>query len=300
MDNGPIDLHVHSSYSSDGEVSPARLVEMAAELGLAAVALADHDTVAGLDEFITAGARLGVETVPGVELTADRRAGDYLHILGYFVEPASRPMTEIVERLTDARLEQAAGRVAELRELGLVLDEERIAYYARGFPPVGPVIAMAVMERSENRNHPLLTELYEGPKADAPYFHFDRDLLSDGKLAFVPVERPSPAEAADAIRDSGGVPVLAHPGEQFSLPDDRNEIINVINAGIAGLEVYCSYHDETDEEAFSSLADELGLVKTAGSDYHGSPVKPHIEMGRISHNPYSLLTDLKERLARGR
>ncbi|UCE26572.1 MAG: PHP domain-containing protein, partial [Candidatus Coatesbacteria bacterium] len=93
MDKGPIDLHVHSSYSSDGGVPPARLVEMATKLGLAAVALADHDTVAGLDEFITAGARSGVETVPGVELTVDRREGDYLHILGYYVEPASRPMT---------------------------------------------------------------------------------------------------------------------------------------------------------------------------------------------------------------
>jgi len=300
MDTRPIDLHLHSSYSSDGGVPPARVVEMAAELGLAAVALTDHDTVAGLDEFIDAGARLGVEAVPGVELTVDRGVGDYLHILGYFIEPASPPISELISRLTDARLEQAAGRVARLKELGLVLDEERVAYYARGLPPVGPVIAMAVLERPENRHHHLLAELYEGPKADAPYFHFDRDLLSDGKPAFVPVERPAPAEVVDAIRAGGGVPVLAHPGEQFSLPDDRAEITRVINAGIAGLEVYCSYHNDADEEAFGALADEMGLVKTAGSDYHGSPVKPHIKMGQISHNPYSLLSDLKERLGRGR
>jgi predicted metal-dependent phosphoesterase TrpH len=299
MDARPIDLHVHSSYSSDGEVPPARLVEMAAELGLAAVALADHDTVDGLDEFTEAGGRSGVEAVPAVELTADRD-GDYLHILGYFVEPTARPLTELIDRLTGARLEQAAGRIKRLRELGLVLDEERVAHYALGLPPVGPVVAMAVLERPENREHPLLAELYEGPKADAPYFHFDRDVLSEGKPAFVPVERPSAAEAADAIWESGGVPVLAHPGEQFSLPEDRDDIIRVIDAGIVGLEVYSSYHDAADEATFGGLADELGLVKTAGSDYHGSPVKPHIKMGQISHNPYSLLADLKERLGRGR
>lgn len=299
MDSRPIDLHVHSSYSSDGEVPPARLVEMAAELGLTAVALADHDTVDGLDEFTETGKSSGVETVPGVELTVDH-GGGYLHILGYFIRHGSGRITELINRLTEARIEQAAGRVARLRELGLVLDEKRVAYYARGLPPVGPVIAMAVLERPENRDHPLLAELYEGPKADTPYFHFDRDVLSGGKPAFVPVERPSPAETVDVIWDSGGVPVLAHPGEQFSLPEDRDDIIRVIDAGIAGLEVYCSYHDAADEEAFGGLADELGLVKTAGSDYHGSPVKPHIKMGQISHNPYSLLVDLKERLGRGR
>ena len=233
MDSRPIDLHVHSSYSSDGEVPPARLVEMAAELGLTAVALADHDTVDGLGEFAEAGTRSGIETVPGVELTADH-GGGYLHILGYFIRHGSGRITELIDRLTEARLEQAAGRVARLRELGLVLDEKRVAYYARGLPPVGPVIAMAVMERPENRDHPLLAELYEGPKTDAPYFHFDRDVLSEGKPAFAPVERPSPAETVDVIWDSGGVPVLAHPGEQFSLPEDRDGIIRVIDAGIAG------------------------------------------------------------------
>jgi predicted metal-dependent phosphoesterase TrpH len=196
MDSRPIDLHVHSSYSSDGEVPPARLVEMAAELGLAAVALADHDTVDGLDELAEAGTRSGVETVPGVELTVDH-GGGYLHILGYFIRHGSGRITELINRLT-------------------------------------------------------------------------------------------------------GVPVLAHPGEQFSLPEDRDDIIRVIDAGIAGLEVYCSYHDAADEGAFGGLADELGLVKTAGSDYHGSPVKPHIKMGQISYNPYSLLTDLRERLGLGR
>jgi predicted metal-dependent phosphoesterase TrpH len=299
MDNRPIDLHVHSSYSSDGELPPARLVELALDAGLAAIALTDHDTVEGLDEFAGAGARLGVETVPGVELTVDHDGG-YLHILGYFIQHESGPMIEMINRLTKARLEQTAGRVARLRELGLVVDEGRVAYHARGLPPVGPVIGMAVLERPENRGHPLLAELYAGPKADAPYFYFDRDLLAEGNPAYVPVERPSPAEAAEVIWQSAGIPILAHPGEQFSLPEDRGKLNAVINSGVAGLEVYCSYHNGEQEKAFDELADELGLVKTAGSDYHGSPVKPFIKMGQISHNPYTLLEKLRARWRKGR
>lgn len=276
-----------------------RLVETAIDTGLAAIALTDHDTVDGIDEFLEAGTFAGVETVPGVELTVDHNGG-YLHILGYFIQHRSGPMAKLINKLTEARLEQAAGRVARLRELELVVNEERVAYHARGLPPVGPVIGMAVIERPENRNHPLLTELYEGPKADAPYFHFDRDLLAEGKPAYVSVERPPPAEAVNVIRDSDGIPILAHPGEHFSLPEDRDRLIGIISSGIAGLEVYCSYHDRTKEKVFEELADELGLVKTAGSDYHGSPVKPHVKMGRISHNSYSLLETLRERWKKGR
>jgi predicted metal-dependent phosphoesterase TrpH len=299
MDNRPIDLHIHSSYSSDGESPPARLVEIASDAGLAAIALTDHDTVEGLGEFTEAGTRLGVETVPGVELTVNHNGG-YLHVLGYFIRHDSGPMTEMINRLTEARFKQTAGRIARLRELGLVVDEGRITYHARGLPPVGPVIGMAVLERIENRDHPLLAELYVGPKADAPYFHFDRDLLAEGKPAYVPVERPAPAEAVDVIWRSDGIPVLAHPGEQFSLPEDRGKLNAVIDTGIAGLEVYCSYHNDEQEKAFGELADELGLVKTAGSDYHGSPVKPYIKMGQISHNPYTLLEKLRDRRRKGR
>jgi predicted metal-dependent phosphoesterase TrpH len=299
MDTCPIDLHVHSSYSSDGELPPAHLVERALDTGLAAIALTDHDTVEGLDEFAEAGAYLSVETIPGVELTVDHNGG-YLHILGYYIQHRSGRMTELISRLTEARLEQAAGRVARLRELGLVVNEDRVAYYSRGLPPVGPVIGMAVLERPENRNHPLLSELFDDPKADAPYFHFDRDLLAEGKPAYVPVERPSPAEAVDVIWETAGVPILAHPGEQFSLPEDLDRLIQVISSGVAGLEVYCSYHNDEKEKAFSELADELGLVKTAGSDYHGSPVKPHIKMGQISYNPYTLLKKLRDRWRKGR
>ncbi len=299
MDSRTIDLHLHSSCSSDGEIPPARVVEMAYDLGLAAAALTDHDTVEGLDEFARAGARVGVETIPGVELTVGY-GERYLHVLGYFIEPGSGAMTRTIRRLTDARFAQASGRIARLKELGIVVDEDRVAYYARGLPPVGPIIGMAVLERPENRRHPLLAELYEGPKAAAPYFHFDRDLLAIGKPASFTVERPSPGDAVGVIRDSGGIPVLAHPGDHFSLPEDRGELIELINTGIAGLEIYCSYHDADEERGFAALADELGLVVTAGSDFHGGPVKPHVTIGGISHNPYSLLETIRERWRKGR
>lgn len=293
MTRGPIDLHVHSSFSSDGAVAPADLVNMARAAGLGAVALTDHDTVDGLGQFTYAARRTDVEVVPGIELTVDYDGG-YLHILGYFIDRRAPALEEVINELAEARRAQAAGRIGKLRGLGLVVDEELVKHYARGLAPVGPVIGMAVLERPKNRKHPLLAELFEPPKSAAPYFHFDRDLLAEGKPAHFPVKRPTPGEAAEVIRAAGGIPILAHPGDRFSLPADGGRIMELIRAGIAGLEVYSTYHNPEEERAFACFARENSLAATAGSDFHGSPVKPGVKLGGITNNDYSLLADLRE------
>jgi predicted metal-dependent phosphoesterase TrpH len=287
-------LHLHSSYSSDGQYPPAELVRLAEEAGLAAVALTDHDVVAGLPEFMAAGERSAVETIPGTEFTCD--LGErWVHILGYFVDWEHEAIARAIDGLTTARARQAEGRLANLRALGLVVDEERLAEVARGQLPVGPVIGRVVLNDAANDGHPLLEELRRPPKNEAPYFHFDRDLLSHDRPAYFPVRRMSPAEAVAVMRAAGGAAVFAHPGDRFRLPEDKGLFVELAEAGLAGVEAYCSYHTEEQGEQFEALARELNLVPTAGSDFHGADVKPHVQLGAVTHNSYALVEELRAR-----
>jgi len=287
-----IDLHLHSSFSSDGEIEPKALVEMAAGIGLTAIALTDHDTVDGLDEFIAAGKRTGIETIPGIEITTTYE-GRFTHILGYFIDHQRGCVTEYITRLEDARREQTAGRIAKLRDLGINVSEERVDFHARGRLPVGPIIGMAALEDQSNRNHPLLIQYFTEPPPDRPFILFDKELLADDKPAGYPVGRPSIFDAIDVILEADGLPVFAHPGDKYKLPDDERVFTASAERGMVGIEVYCSYHGADEERAFGGLADQLNLVKTAGSDFHGPKVKPGIKMGDISYNEYSIVDRLK-------
>jgi predicted metal-dependent phosphoesterase TrpH len=286
-----VDLHVHSSYSSDGQYPPAELVRLAEEKGLAALALTDHDEVAGLPEFMAAGEAGPVEAIPGVEL-GER----WVHVLGYFIDWEAEAMRRALDELTEARRTQAVGRLANLRRLGILVDEDKLAGEARGQPPVGPVIGRVVLNDPENEGHPLLAELRRPPKSTAPYFHFDRDLLSHNKPAYFPVRRMSPADAVGVIRAAGGAAVFAHPGDRFRLPQDEAVFADLASAGLAGIEAYCSYHNDDQGPAFEALARRLGLVATAGSDFHGPAVKPHVAMGGVTHNGYAIVDELRARL----
>ncbi len=291
-----VDLHVHSSFSSDGEIPPAELVALARDAGLAAVALTDHDEVAGLPAFLAAGHDGGVETIPGVELTCD--LGErWVHVLGYFIDGGAPSIKAALASLAEARRRQTEGRLARLRALGIIVDDEKLAQAARGQPPVGPIIGTVVLNDAANDGHPLLAEFRRPPKAALPYFHFDRDMLSHGKPAYFPVRRISPPEAVAAIGAAGGVAVFAHPGDRFRLPDDEGVFIELAAAGMVGLEAYTSYHTPAQEEQFAAFAARLGLVATAGSDFHGAMVKPHVRLGGISHHAYAIVEELKARRA---
>jgi len=293
-DKRKVDLHVHSYYSSDGQYSPAELIAFAGAAGLVAAALTDHDEVGGLPEFAAAGEAAAVEAIPGVELTCD--LGErWVHILGYFIDGGAPSIREALAALTRARRRQAAGRLARLRELGVVVDDEKLDAEARGQPPVGPIIGSVVLNDPANDAHPLLEPFRRPPKSAMPYFHFDRDMLSHGKPAYFPVDRMSPAEAVRVIAAAGGVAVFAHPGDKFRLPADEAVFRELAAAGLAGLEAYSSYHEPAQEDEFAAFARRLGLVVTAGSDFHGPKVKPHVLMGKMRYNPYVMVEELKAR-----
>ncbi|OWA36896.1 phosphatase [Saccharibacillus sp. O16] len=262
------DLHMHST-SSDGMNTPTELVRLAAERGLAGLALTDHDTAAGVAEAADEAKRLGLDFVPGVEIST-RSGGKDIHMLGYGFDPAD---VTFMERLTGLRSvrDQRNDRILErLRELGVEITLEEVQ--ERSGRPLKP-------GESVGRPHMadvLVRKGYAVDLRDA----FDK-YLAEGAAAYVSPPRISPREAAHWIREAGGVPVLAHPG----LYGDDDLVRAVLDdAKPSGIEVRHPDHGAEDEVRYRKLADEYGLLTSAGSDYHG------VRQGKVFHGELGAYT----------
>ncbi|MEW6659290.1 MAG: PHP domain-containing protein [Thermodesulfobacteriota bacterium] len=274
-----IDLHTHST-ASDGSLRPGEVVRLAKEAGLKALALTDHDTTDGLAEAMAAGEKLGVEVIPGVEISA-QFTDDTMHILGYFIDFASGKLAERLEVLKQARKERNPKIVAKLNALGLPITMEQVERLSGGGQVGRPHIARALLESG-----------YVGTMQQA----FDIYLKNGGK-AYVEKYRFPPKEALDMIREAGGVPVLAHPFtlEMGSAAALKEVLLDLQAKGLAGIEIFYADHSPEQEAMYLKLARELGLLITGGSDFHGLN-KPEITLGNIrSRNrlTYDLVTALK-------
>ena len=264
-----IDLHTHTDRS-DGTFAPAELVRLAAQRGLDVVGVTDHDTTDGLDEAVAAGLEVGVEVVPGVELSAEHE-GTSIHVLCYWMDVSNAALQEELSRLRDERFRRGERMVERLRELGLPVEFERVSQIAMGGNIVRPHIAQAMVEAG----------LVETEK-DA----FDR-WIGDGRPAHVPKHALDPLDALALIRGAGGLGVLAHPGmwgDETSVPEML--IAAMAGSGMAGLEVDHTDHDPVGREHWRRLADRLGLIATGGSDCHGTRYDP-IRLGTALCDPAS-------------
>lgn len=262
-----IDLHAHTT-ASDGTYAPAALVELAAERGLTVLGVADHDTIDGLAAAMAAGQRLGLEIVPGVEFSLrHEREKQFvgLHLLGYFIDPQSPSLTEIMSKVRQGRLDQKIRQIEKLQSFGFDVPVEAVLARANGVPG-RPHIAAVLLERNPGRfqNIQQIFDEYLGTGAKA---HVGRQFAL------------TLAEAAGVIKKAGGAPVLAHPGAYDSRLDPITIVRNAAAAGVEGVEVYYPYnqgrHLAGDRSRWiariEALADELGLLRTGGSDFHGRP-----------------------------
>jgi 3',5'-nucleoside bisphosphate phosphatase len=266
-----IDLHTHTDRS-DGTFAPAELVRLAAERGLDVVAVTDHDTTEGLDEALEAGSELGIEVVPGVELSAEYD-GTSVHVLCYWMDVADAPLQEELRRLRDERFRRGEQMVEKLRELGLPIEFERVREIAKGGNIVRPHLAQAMVEAG-----------YVETEKEA----FDR-WIADGRPAHVPKHALHPLDAVGLIRGADGLCVLAHPGmwgDESSVPEELIEAM--AGAGMAGLEVDHTDQDLEQREQYRKLADRLGLIPTGGSDCHGTRYDP-IRLGTALCDPASFV-----------
>lgn len=256
-----IDLHCHSTFS-DGSLAPEQLIAEAAKIGLAALALTDHDTVAGLPRFLAAAAGTAVRAVPGVELSVDCSSG-VMHMLGYWMDTANPELIRQMEWIRNGREMRNRGMLEKLNALGFAMTWEEVQALAGedvvGRPHFGQV---------------MLQKGYAKDKNEV----FDK-WLGDGKPAYVDRPRLTAAAAVAVIRQAGGVAVLAHP---FTLRVSRDALASLFfelaAAGLAGVECYYSEHSAELTKEFLAMARQANLVPTGGSDFHGE-VSPGIRLG---------------------
>jgi 3',5'-nucleoside bisphosphate phosphatase len=246
------DLHSHSNRS-DGTLRPAEVMVLAAQRGLAGVALTDHDTFDGLEEAAATANEIDLDFVPGIEFSAEHE-GASLHILGYWVDPDDAAIEAELLRLTATRFRRGEMIIEKLRELGFDISLERVLQLAGGDAIARPHIAEAMVEAG------IVADEKEA---------FDRYISDDG-LAYVPKHALPPMEALRLIEEAGGVCVLAHPGMWRGSDTVPDELIEEMAAsGMVGLEVRHPDHDEEMRAKYSAMAERLDLVATAASDCHG-------------------------------
>jgi 3',5'-nucleoside bisphosphate phosphatase len=246
------DLHVHSD-ASDGTDPPAEVMRRAAQAGLDAVALTDHDTVAGL-AAARRGLPVGLTLVPGMELSC-RLHDRSLHLLAYLFDPDQPELAEQTRRIRDDRVLRARAMVRRLADLGVDITWDQVAAIA-GQAVVGrPHIARAMAA--------------SGAIAE-PGEAFTRDWIGDGGRAYVERYALDPVYAIRLVRTAGGVAVIAHPraDRDSMVPDEQ--IAALAAAGLAGVEVFHPDQPEPEQAGLLALTRDLGLVATGGSDDHGS------------------------------
>ena len=277
-----IDLHLHTTHS-DGSLSPTGVLRLAHKAGVTALAITDHDIVSGIPEAIEVGAELGIEVVPGVEISS-RLGNSELHILGYFLHWQDQELHQRLAALRASRHSRNPQIIERLRALGLDVTYEEVRALA-GTDSVGrPHIARVLMDKQ-----------YVTSAKDA----FDR-YLADGRPAYVARELPKPEEAIAWIRAAGGVAVLAHPTWAKVSGEGLNTLLTTLKAeGLGGIEVHYSTHTRRQTTEYLELAKRLDLLITGGSDFHGI-TKPDIEVGTGRGGlkvPEKLLEPLKQAAA---
>jgi len=221
--------------------------------GVRFLGLTDHDTVAGIPEAQEAGAGLGVEVIPGVELSTSLTSGEDVHLLGYFIDITNPELLAGLAAFAAARQERATRILARLREIGIALDTEQVYAFA-GHGTIGrPHIARALVAAGHAQDLP-----------DA----FSR-LIGRNKPAYIPRPRVDPRDAIALVKAAGGVPVLAHP---FSPGGVEGVLDRLMPVGLQGMEVDYGEYTPADRGTLRQIAARRGLIATGGSDFHGEGV----------------------------
>ena len=275
-----IDLHTHS-LCSDGAQTPADVVRTAKEAGLAAIALSDHDNIEGVQEAMDAGKALGVEVIPAVELSA--QSDTELHILGYFVDIHNKKLQDAMAYALQVRDERQEETCRKLNEQGFAITMEEARAEAHGNPVLCRAHFAQVMVRKG----------YAESVKDA----FNK-YLSVGCYAYSNRQALTAKEAISLIREAGGIAVAAHL-HLIKMPDNelREYLKELISYGLSGVEGYYTDYSPDMEQRYQTMAKELGLVISGGTDYHGAN-KPHIAIGKGKGEleiPYSVLEGLRKR-----
>jgi hypothetical protein len=263
--------------ASDGRLTPAELVDRAAEAGLTTIAVTDHDTTAAVDEVTALAAAHGIRVVPGIEITAVDVGRD-VHVLGYFFEHRGPVLAAFLARQRGLRVDRVREIGARLRALDVPVDVDALVAEAAALP--GTSIGRPWLARA----------LVDAGHVESVAAAFDR-LLGFGQPAYVPRTGVSPTEVVAVVHAAGGIASFAHPG----LTKRDWLLAPMAEAGLDAIEVYHSDHSAEARGAYRALAERLGLAASGGSDFHGFG-RTRDALGLVSLPP-DALADLEARAA---
>lgn len=276
---GYIDLHTHSN-KSDGSMTPAQLVRHAKEAGLAAISLTDHDCIDGVREALGEGEKIGLEVVPGIEFSA--KSETETHILGYYIDIENTDVLNALEEIKHIRTERMAETSRLLKKLGFDVSVEEVLKIAPGGIVGRAHFAKVMAEKG------YVSSVKEGFES----------YLASGKPAYSDRQHLTAGEAVRLIKQAGGLAFAAHL-HLMRKPDAElyTFIRELKEEGLDGVEGYYTEYTPEMQENYQSLAKNLGLLISGGTDFHAQ-MKPHIRIGTGFGNlkiPYSVLKEIQEK-----
>lgn len=292
-----LDYHIHSCFSDDGQYTPDQIIQMAKEANMRMISIADHDTAEAYAHFDYQNIE-GLEVVTGIELDCIID-GINLHVLGYGINPLDEAFAQVSKNIADQEKTAGKKRIELVKKLGIELDEEWIIQQANGKTITGELIGEAALNNEKNEHLPILEPYRKnGSRSDNPLVNFYWDICAPTKPAYVPIEFISLDEAVKMIHQSGGIAVLAHPGN--NIHEDEDLLDQIMQAGVDGIEVYSSYHQAHQIEFYHQKALDYDCLITCGSDFHGK-IKPTIKIGNAvcKESDDELLQAFKKALKKG-
>lgn len=258
-----VDFHIHTKFS-DGQASPAEIVRAAKALGYEKIAITDHDGIDGLPEAFAESEKTGLPVIAGMELATETSSGTELHILGYGMDLENPRLHEAMKNLSERRAARNTMLIAALQEMGYDISEEELKKLQPNDYIGKPVIARALIARGYASSIP---EVFQSKK-----------MLGSEKALAIRKEKLEAGKAVQLIRETGGLPVLAHPiqakkigrpGSEEFYENIEKIIAELVEAGLGGLE--CFHPDQNEEQSrrFVKLAQKYDLCISRGSDFHG-------------------------------
>lgn len=272
-----IDLHVHTT-ASDGEYNPKDVIKMAKENNVETIAIADHDTVAGLEEAIEEGEKIGVEVIPAIELNAKVEKGK-MHILGYYMDYKDKDFMQAMETLRKDRDDRNMEFIEEFHKQNVKITLEQVKKYAIGSIIAKPHFARALYDNGYIND---IEEAYTNYFNVPPMKNIKRQSIT-------------PKQAINLIKNAGGIAVIAHP-VTLKLNDDElnKEIKELKSYGLDGIECYNNIHTKEEINKLKKIANENDMLITAGSDFHGPITTPEVIIGRGKDD--NIITDIPDML----
>lgn len=270
-----IDLHIHSSYSNDGELSILQIAQACVENRINTFSLTDHNCVQGNFEAIKIAKELNLDFIPGIEIDCTFNDID-LHVLGYGINWQSADFKELEDDISLKVTNSFSAMIDNLDRLGIKVDASEVLNKAAGKLPSAELIAEVLLGDTKYDYPELLPYRNGGKRGDMPYINFYLDFFAQGKPAYVKVDYMSYKNVIELITDNRGVPIIAHPGRNLKGKEELVE--KLLNEGARGLEVFNNYHEPHQMDYFARVIKQREQLMTCGSDFHGK-TKPLIKVG---------------------